>query len=196
MPDDLLGLVEYLCSHRELAGSFRMEEFDRVWLVLDFVAAEVDRLRLSAIRTARAAGRSYGSMAPALNVAGRAGVEARVRRLESALVGGAKDERLTRALRAQEATVERARRERGDLVRSLALNLVALRHLLPDVDLGEEVGADVDDLVLGLREAPHGVDPSPMLVAQVKLILAWLSGQPVDEQLRGVVDAGALLLQG
>jgi hypothetical protein len=191
MPEEPLGLLEYLRTHQRVPRAVIAAELPDAIQVLRYLRFELDRLELGVLRAGRRAGMTWSQLAPILGVSTRQAAEATLRRLEAAAGGGTKDEKPGRADRRPERIRDTASRQARQLysgaMRAAARRVAQHRASLPD-ELAEEldyvvthevmhqVGTPVtepwaillDELVAGLEECPDLGSEVGNLVADLR----------------------------
>lgn len=180
--DDLLATAWHPARHTGVAVEVLREDFTDACALAAFLERDLDRLWLALIALGQRAGLSYRQMAPVMGKPSRQAVETQRRRLESAVGGGSKDERPSRAGRRHGRALGRMSRSAG--VREL------LRDLGPHLGRMAELGVDVD----GLDEVPARGPVPAGTVAVLRLAVRELRGCCLDDELGALAVRGAQLL--
>jgi hypothetical protein len=203
LPDDLLGIVNFAHQH---TGNYRItdhqrgrnhvrEVFPHLITVLDYLAAEVPRLRAAVIADARQAGMSLGELAEPLGQSSRQAVYEEITRLDAARHGRPRDARAWRGERASHTiAAPRVQRPAAAAIVWPARILEAARALL---DLRDAMPDDVDyEVELVTFRLPDGEYASPQgLTAAVSLLVEELKHRPdLDPGLREAVDLASSAL--
>lgn len=190
MEEHQLGVVAHVHTYRRPSPQVRQAEWFKAWRLLDhWERLEIPLARLALLDAARAAGMSYAAIGRELGVT-RQAVEATRVRLESAVAGGPKTERPTRATRKHRRETQHRRLTASEVLFALARTLIAAEDQMPS-DLAQACGADVEELRLELAELTPGGPPSDKLAADTALICRELAGRPVESQLRRVIEHAA-----
>lgn len=220
MPDDLLGLVNYVISNPAVASGFderhlvrpghavdtvqrelRQADATDVLRILDYVDGWVDRYRLAAMTLGREQGWSWGDLAHAAGMRDRRYAESTYTRLYGQVKAGTgKHEKNARAARRRPAppTGRRAAaptRDANELDREMRraiVELLAVKTLMP-----AGVGEDVADLRADLDRWPDN-KPAPLeLVTDLRLLLIEIG--PADAlahpRLRAAVENARLMAE-
>lgn len=200
VPEDRLKLVGHCTAYRPdgMDDQARRAEVAELWWLLGHLGAEVDRLRLELLRTARREdGMTFGDLAPILGIerSGRQGAEALFKRLEAAVAGGPKDEQVARdSGRAERETAAADRAMAGSKGTQLVVIAEGLLRLIPE-ELWDELGLDREH-VREKVESSDATGPADGLLNMVRWIVTQTdaAGELVGTELSAVLEHGAQVL--